>query len=675
MHRYERHPRVEFVEIDQPVPLAGVVPNDPEYNPAVLKGWHLPQIGAPEAWAITTGDPGLIIAILDSGVDATHPDLAAKIVTGWNVYDQNTATADTLGHGTWVAGQAAAATNNGVGIASVGWACRIMPIRTAMSTGYTSGMAVAQGITWAADHGVRVANASSTVTNSAAVASAAQYMNSRGGVVTVSSGNVGGFDTSPDNPYVLTVSATDRNDLIPSWVTTGNTVDISAPGEMVYTTGLAGSYTWGTGTSASAPIVAGVLALMLSVNPDLSAAEVQQILLESADDLGAPGWDPAYGWGRVNAARAVARARDALGTPDTTPPTVMITEPAANSMVGGAIQIKATAVDENGIARVDLLVDGVFRSSDVVAPHQWMFDTAQLADGLHVLTARAFDVAGNNATSPSVAVTVDNSPQCECPADCSVPPPSEVAGTTCADGLDNDCDGATDCDDSDCAAAVNCAPPICNANGACEAGENCTNCPSDCPAAGGPACGNGTCEPTDGEDCLTCPSDCNGQQTGRTSTRFCCGDGAGENPVGCSDGRCSEGGFSCNGSPAESYCCGDGICDVGEGPCLCSVDCGAPDTSESIRTTCRDELDNDCDGLADCQDLDCAADPRCAACNNNGVCEPGEDCIRCPLDCAGEVKNGGGSGTGLATADYRFCCGNGLLEATERGGSICDGNP
>src|SRR5262249_20345939 len=151
---------------------------------------------------------------------------------------------------------------------------------------------------------------------------------SKGGVVTVSAGNYNFFDPTADNPYVLTVSGTDANDALASFTNTGNNIDLAAPGVNVWTTDQGGGYAAESGTSFSAPIVRGVAALVLPVTPSLSGAQVQDVLKPSADALGPPGWDPGYGYGRVNAAAAVALARTTTGIPDTTPPTVSFASPA-----------------------------------------------------------------------------------------------------------------------------------------------------------------------------------------------------------------------------------------------------------------------------------------------------------------------------------------------------------
>ena len=297
------NPNVEFAQPDAIV-APDFTPNDPYFT----SQWHLAQIAAPAAWDTTVGSPSVIVAILDTGVDGTHPDLAPNLVPGWNTYDNNSNSADVYGHGTEVAGTVAASGNNGIGVASVAFGCKLMPVRISDTSGLGYSSTVASGLTWAADHGARVANISYEFTGDSVVDSAAQYFNSKGGVVTVSAGNYSTVLTNADDPNVLTVSATDSNDAIAPWSNTGTPIDLAAPGVSIYTTTMGGGYSPASGTSFSAPVTAGVAALVISANPSLTSAQVQQVLKQSADDLGAPGWDPVYGWGRVNAQKAVAAA-------------------------------------------------------------------------------------------------------------------------------------------------------------------------------------------------------------------------------------------------------------------------------------------------------------------------------------------------------------------------------
>ena len=175
---FSAFPEVEFAELDRVVEPSDVTPNDPWF---ANWEWHLNKIQAPAAWSVTTGSSNIIIAILDTGVDGAHEDLAPKLVGGWNFFDGNSDTRDVYGHGTMVAGTAAAASNNAMGVASVAWGSRIMPLRVSAPDGTANYSTVANALKWAADHGARVANISYRMSGSSAVASAAQYFQSKGG--------------------------------------------------------------------------------------------------------------------------------------------------------------------------------------------------------------------------------------------------------------------------------------------------------------------------------------------------------------------------------------------------------------------------------------------------------------------------------------------------------------
>ena len=149
---------------------------------------------------------------------------------------------------------------------------------------------------------------------------------------------------------------------------------------------------------------------------------------------------------------------------------------------------------------------------------------------------------------------------------------------------------------------------------------------------GGGGCGNGVCEPALGEDCLSCPADCNGKQGGKPANRFCCGDGDGQNPLGCGDPLCSQGGFSCTDVPTATSCCGDSVCEGAETECLCAVDCGG---SAATETSCDNGADDDCDGAIDCADVDCRPFPGCLCAGQGAICNVNADC------CSGNCKRNG----------------------------------
>ena len=412
--KLSRHPHVKFAEVDTLI-APGAIADDPNFANA----WHLSRIGATTAWDQTMG-AGITIAILDTGIDASHPDLAPQLVPGWNFYDNNGNTSDIHGHGTAVAGIAAAASNNGIGVASVAGRARIMPVRISDPSGYAYWSTVAQGITWAADNGARVANISyQGAAASGAIQNAASYMRSRGGVVFVASGNTGGSDGTAPSNVLMVVSATDSSDALAGFSTYGNFVGISAPGVGIWTTTTGGGYGAVSGTSAATPVVAGTAALVLSARPSLSPSQVDSTLKSTATDLGAGGTDPYFGSGRVNAGAAVQSAAGSSGTQDTSAPSVSITSPTGGT-VSGTTTVSVNASDNVGVTRVDFRVNGTTVASDSSAPHQFNWNSATVADGAASLTAVAYDAAGNSRTSAAVNVTVSN----------VVSPPSDTTAPT-----------------------------------------------------------------------------------------------------------------------------------------------------------------------------------------------------------------------------------------------------
>jgi len=397
-----KHPQLKFAEQDRRVTPAFAA-NDPYLG----SQWHLSKVGASSAWDMGQG-AGVTIAILDSGVDGTHPDLSSRMVTGWNFYDNNSNTTDVTGHGTAVAGAAAASLNNGTGVAGLSGQAKIMPVRISDTNGYAYWSTVATALTWAADNGARVANISfGGVSGSSTVQSSAQYMKSKGGLVVAAAGNNGIDEGIAPTTTMITVSATDSTDTKTSWSSFGSFVTIAAPGQDIWTTTKGGGYQAWWGTSLASPVVAGVVGQMMSSNLALTSSQIESLLYSSATDLGAAGRDSYYGYGRVHAAAAVQAAK-AAPPPDTTAPAVSIGAPLGSSTVSGLVPVDVSATDNVGVARVELRVNGATVATDTGAPFAFSWDSTKVANGNYTLTAYAVDGAGNAASSANVVVNVSN---------------------------------------------------------------------------------------------------------------------------------------------------------------------------------------------------------------------------------------------------------------------------
>lgn len=296
----------------QYMPLATGAPNDPIYP----QQWAIPQIQLDQAWNISTGKD-LTIAFLDTGVSKGHPDIGNKVVDGYNFVKDNADYQDDFGHGTFTAGIAAADTNNGIGIAGVCWACKVMSLKVLGSDGSGDSSGFVRALHYAADKGVRVISISAgDEQRDTDMGDAVNYAWSKGAFIAASSGNKP--DGKPNYPAgydnSMAVGATARLDAFTGFSSFGPYVDITAPGVGIWSSiWESGNDTYNAenGTSASCPFVAGVAALMFSVNPNLSNQQIRDILENSADDIGTPGWDEHYGNGRVNALRALQYAQDA----------------------------------------------------------------------------------------------------------------------------------------------------------------------------------------------------------------------------------------------------------------------------------------------------------------------------------------------------------------------------
>jgi len=280
-------------------------------------------IQAVDAWDVETGSPDVTIAIVDTGVDSYHEDLWEKIVPGRNCITGADPDnwEDDHGHGTFVAGVAAAMTDNGIGIAGVSWGSKIMPVKVISASGEGTEQDAAAGIIWAADHGARVLNLSFGGYDDVQVErDAIEYAWNKGCVIVAASGNDNSsslfYPASYDN--CIAVGATNENKQRCSptdWGSGygsnyGDYLDVMAPGNNIFSTttaenGLIGPYTIESGTSAAAPFVSGIAALLMSHFPTWNNTQVVDQIEQTATDIGTAGWDKYTGFGLVNAYSAL----------------------------------------------------------------------------------------------------------------------------------------------------------------------------------------------------------------------------------------------------------------------------------------------------------------------------------------------------------------------------------
>ena len=345
------HPSVQEAGLNY---LARVleVPNDPAW----ALQWNMQIVEADKAWGVITSTASIIIAVVDTGVDITHSDLQANIWTnedeipnngidddgngkiddvhGWHFYTDGMGFAredneveDTHGHGTHVAGIAAAATNNAIGVAGVSWSGPIMPVRVLDRDGSGEYADVARGLVYAADNGARIINLSLGGTDpSPLLYDALLYARGKGCLIVAAAGNCGGPDSTSRedcdyryNPFfypavypeTVAVAATDGIDQRADFSEHHDYVDLAAPGTGIYSTCRLDYHCYMQGTSSSTPHVSGLAALIWALRPELSKQEVQWIMESWAEDVNSgeyPGKDPYLGWGRINAYQAVLHA-------------------------------------------------------------------------------------------------------------------------------------------------------------------------------------------------------------------------------------------------------------------------------------------------------------------------------------------------------------------------------
>lgn len=393
MAALQANPAVEYVERDyrmrliEPVranpmppswPLPAwddFVPNDPNFG----LQWGLGRISAPQAWGLTQGcAEEVVIAILDTGIDQDHPDLAAQVVANVNFSDSDTVD-DVYGHGTHVAGIAAAITNNGIGVAGTTFNCKLMNVKVLADDGTLESSWAAQGIVWAADHGAKVINMSfAGASGSKTLRSAVQYAARKQVVMVAATGNDSDNQRSYPAAYreVIAVGGTNQDD--ERWESSSygaKWVDVAAPAVDIYSTGpnhpnAFGLQDYGTlsGTSMATAFVSGIAALVAS---QPSGNSVRRRIEHSTDRV--PGTGRLYRYGRVNLFRALG-GRD---LPDLA--VRALTAPRTGTR-GGTIAVSMTVVNK-GNSSADPYRLGIYFASDTDRTIAATCDMPALAPG------------------------------------------------------------------------------------------------------------------------------------------------------------------------------------------------------------------------------------------------------------------------------------------------------
>ncbi len=453
MESYKSDPSIDIVEPNYIVTIF-LTPDDPYYSSTGSWGqsysdlWGIRKINPEPAWNQATGSSAPIVAGIDTGVDRNHEDLkdnmwvnTAEISNngidddsngyvddyyGWDWANNDNDPMDDHGHGTHTAGTIAAVGNNSIGVVGVNWKSRIMALKFLNSGGSGFLDNGIKALQYAADMGARVSSNSWGCTcNSQAMDDAVQYEHDRGMVMVAAAGNsnADALDFSPASADgAITVAASDYNDAKASFSNWGQKIDVIAPGVDILSTRATvnpmctASRTVGTnycrvsGTSMATPHAAGLAALILSKNPNLTNEEVRQIIRTGAVDLGVPGKDSSFGYGRINANNSISISTN-------TPLSPIITNPKSRTVVYGTVQIKGSISGPNfssykieaGAGREpSAWMTLVTSTTQVINATLGTANTTQLNDGLYIFRVTATDKNGKTYQFQVHDIEVDN---------------------------------------------------------------------------------------------------------------------------------------------------------------------------------------------------------------------------------------------------------------------------
>lgn len=310
IRRLRKSPHVLYAEHEQTRQLF-VVPNDQYYT----YQYAHKRIGSEPAWNVSKGSTAVKVAVVDSGMDYTHPDLKDRYAGGYDFVNEDASPADDMGHGTHVAGIIAATGNNGVGVTGVGWYTKILAVK-ALGPGGGTDADISEAVIWAADNGAAVINMSYGGAYSRVEEDAVKYAQGKGALMVAAMGNEGLTGNARSYPAalpgVIGVAATNQSDQRATFSNYGDYVDISAPGVDILSTypddangDTSDDYGYLSGTSMASPMVAGAAAVIKAKYPTYTAGKLWDRLKAGANDIGAVGRDQYTGYGRLNLYRSI----------------------------------------------------------------------------------------------------------------------------------------------------------------------------------------------------------------------------------------------------------------------------------------------------------------------------------------------------------------------------------
>jgi|GEM_PF-1156689 len=410
--QYLRDPAVAYVEPNYVYKKAETRMGT--QDPHVDEQWGLAAVGAEAAWKMIgewTGPSAdqVTVAVLDTGVDAEHPDLAGRVLpNGYNTIDGNTDTTDRDGHGTHVAGIIAAQTDNGEGVAGVTgrWPIRILPVKVLNDDGEGTALSIAEGITKAVEAGADVINMSlGGPGRSRLVEEAIRQAVAQGVVVAVAAGNEydnaeGYYPAGYAEP--IAVASVDESLASSDFSNYGSPIDIAAPGEEILSTVPGGDYERFSGTSMATPFVAGAAALLKLVHPDWDQAEIRSALERSALDLDKPGFDAATGYGLLQLPQALEYGE---------PRALQILAPNPGERVWEEITFRVNVLDRD-VTRIRLEDEkGNILLEQPAGPglHTFTWDTRMVANGTRDFTLKALDADGQlTGAAETLRLRIDN---------------------------------------------------------------------------------------------------------------------------------------------------------------------------------------------------------------------------------------------------------------------------